>query len=133
MEKDYLQIFNDSYLRCSDDPQFIDRFYTRFISSSEEVADKFKTTNMDVQKDMLLKSLAYMMNAHKRPNVLSLIASKHDKNHFDVPPHLYSVWLNCMIDAVEQTDPLFDKKIEEAWRFVMQPGIDYMVGRYEGA
>lgn len=130
MTEDYLQIFNDSYEDCTADPLFLDRFYNKFISSSEIVAEKFKMTNMEDQKNVLLSSLAYMMFANKKPDTLSSIAISHNKNHLDIDPDLYVVWLDCMIEAVRETDSRFGEHTEKAWRITMKPGIDYMIGKY---
>ncbi len=133
MNKGHLQEFNDSFERCIASPLFLDRFYEKFTSSSEEVAKKFTSTNMDVQKRMLLKSLAYMMLFNTKPEVLSSIAIKHNKEHLDIEPHLYSIWLECMIETVKETDIYFNEGTEDAWLITLQQGIDYMIGKYEGS
>ena len=130
MTKDYLQVFNDSFQSCYGDPEFINRFYTAFLNSSEEVKSKFINTDMQVQRRMLRKSLAYMITANSNPQAISATAQKHDKKHLDIQPHLYKFWLDSMIEAVKQTDPTFKPVTEEAWRKTLQPGIDYMIKIY---
>ncbi len=80
---------------------------------------------------MLLLSLSNMLIAYERSEVLLEIAIKHDAQHHDIKPHLYLLWLDSLIAAVSDSDPLFDNKIEKAWRIVMQKGIDYMIGQYQ--
>ena len=109
---------------------FLDRFYDSFFSSSEEVKSRFVNTNMETQKKVLIKSLAYMMFAKTRPEVFSATAIKHDKKHLNIKPHLYTIWLDSMIDAVKLTDKEFNEHTEIAWRQTMQPGIDYMIKTY---
>ncbi len=109
----------------------MDRFYEIFISSSDEIKDKFKNTDMEAQKIMLLKSLSYMKMANSDSELLYKTAVRHSKNDLDIQPSLYSVWLNCLIEAVKLTDPNFDTKLEDYWRITMQSGIDYMADRYE--
>ncbi|MEK6234377.1 MAG: hypothetical protein N2C14_06675 [Planctomycetales bacterium] len=128
--KDALQIFNDSFERCSADARFLDRFYDLFISSSDEVKEHFRDTDIAKQKKMLLRSLSYIMAAHKTPDVLDEIATLHDSRNRNVEPRLYLVWLDCMIEAVKLTDAQFNDEIEGAWRSVMQIGIDYMASKY---
>lgn len=86
---------------------------------------------MEAQKIMLLKSLSYMKMANSDSELLYKTAVRHSKNDLDIQPSLYSVWLNCLIEAVKLTDPNFDTKLEDYWRITMQSGIDYMADRYE--
>tara|TARA_B110000305_G_C19364314_1_gene601091 strand:- start:28 stop:432 length:405 start_codon:yes stop_codon:yes gene_type:complete len=132
MKKNNYKIFNDSFERCVNDVTFIDHFYRLFIDSSDEIRQKFKNTEMALQKEMLLKSLSYIMMANKRPDILSKIATRHDSKNLDIEPQLYENWLNCMVEAVKLTDKRFDEDVEESWRAVMQLGIDYMVSKYPG-
>ena len=128
----WVQVFNDSFERCNGDPAFLDRFYDIFISSNEEVAEKFKHTDMAKQKGVLQISLSYMMMAHQTPQVLDKVAVRHNFDNLSIGPHLYSVWLDCMVEAVKLTDTKFNDTIEQAWRQMMQPGIDYIISKYPG-
>ena len=56
---DVAEVFNDSYLRCTASSDFLDFFYEVLMSSSPEVKDKFKNTDMKIQKSMLKTSLVY--------------------------------------------------------------------------
>ena len=127
MTKNYLQVFNDSFQVCYANPGFINCFYHAFLNSSEEVRDKFKNTDMKTQKRMLRKSLAFMISANTNPDAISATAIRHNKNHLDIKPHLYTLWMDSMIEAVKKTDPRFRPITEDAWRVVLQPGIDYMI------
>lgn len=130
MTREYLQVFNDSFQTCYSDPEFINRFYLAFLNSSEEVKNKFANTDMQVQRRMLRKSLAFMITANSNPDAISATAMKHDKKHLNIKPHLYTFWLDSMIEAVKQTDPAFRSITEDAWRKTLQPGIDYMIKKY---
>ena len=123
--------FNDSFERCINDPLFLDKFYEIFLSSSDEVYQMFKNTEMETQKVMLMTSLVYMSNAHNdTPGLLSEIANKHAKNNLNIKPHLYKLWLDSLIAAANSIDPLFDVNTEKLWRETLQPGIDFMISRY---
>ena len=124
--------FNDSFERCINDPLFLDEFYEIFLSSSDEVSAMFKDTDMGTQKAMLMTSLVYMSRAHNdSPGLLSSIAEKHNKNNLNIKPYLYTLWLDSLIVAARSIDPLFDIKTEGLWRETLQPGIDYMISRYD--
>ena len=62
---------------------------------------------------------------------LEKIARSHSKSGYDIKPHLYDLWLDSLIDTVQKCDPLFSPSVEEAWRKVMEMGIEYMKSEYE--
>lgn len=124
-------LFNESFERCSADSAFLDRFYEYFLSSSTEVQEKFVDTDMTRQKETLLISLSYMMMASTNPELLNKTAVKHNIHNRDIKPHLYELWLESMIKAVEATDERFDSAVESAWRKVLAPGIKYLIERHK--
>lgn len=137
----YEVVFNSSYLRAvlrvKDGKFFIDGFYDRFIASSPEVEEKFKTTSMATQKLMLQESLVHMENffatkgeADDQIEKVSRIHSKGEKN---IAPHLYDLWLECLIDTVRDYDSEFNHDVELAWRMVMGSGITFMKFKYDKA
>ncbi len=124
--------FNASFERCINDPFFLDQFYEVFLSSSEEVSLLFKNTDMGTQKAMLMTSLVYMSRANNdEPDLLSTIAEKHNKNNLNIKPYFYSLWLDSLLTTAKTIDPVFDTKTEKLWRETLQPGIDFMVSKYD--
>ena len=95
MQDNLKDAFNNSFQTCITDPLFLDRFYVSFISSSEEIKEKFKNSDMKKQKKMLLKSLAYMTHADRDTNTISTTAIRHDKKHLNIQPLFYTLWLRC--------------------------------------
>jgi len=137
-DKEYKEIFNDSYRRLLESGAyshvFLDDFYRRFMASSPEVAGKFKNTNMDNQKQMLKASLYQMLMflSEMRSNeYMENIAAKHNRRGLDIRPGLYDLWLECLISSVREHDPRFTPDVELAWRLTMAPGITYMKFCYE--
>lgn len=129
-----IELFNDSLERCTGRPGFLDRFYELFMTSSEEVAAKFKHTDFRKQKKALRVSLYKMMlvpegNAGADAD-LERLAQLHSRRQLDVRPELYELWLDRLIQAVREFDPLFSGETEKAWRNVMRPGIEFMKARY---
>jgi hemoglobin-like flavoprotein len=129
-----IELFNDSLERCTGSPGFLDRFYELFMTSSEEVAAKFKHTDFRKQKQALRVSLYKMMlvpegNAGANAE-LERLAQLHSRRQLDVRPELYDLWLDRLIQAVREFDPLFSGETEKAWRNVMRPGIEFMKARY---
>lgn len=129
MHNDNLDIFTESLSRCTKDPAFMDVFYQKFIAESQEVKDYFKNTNMERQKKMLLHSLANMVIAYERPEILSDVAARHDARNLNIMPDLYVSWLECLIQTAQTIDPLFNDRVERSWRIVMQNGIDYLISK----
>ena len=128
-----VELFNDSIERCSGTPEFLRRFYSLFLASSDEVAKKFERTDMRKQASLLKTSLYTMMLASgetERDFQLEHLAKRHSRAELDIRPELYDLWLARLLQAVREFDPLFDIETEAAWRNVLQPGIDFMKSRY---
>jgi hemoglobin-like flavoprotein len=57
---------------------------------------------------------------------LERIAVRHSRKGLDIRPHLYDQWLECLVQAVRECDPLFSDETEQAWRRVVRVGIEFM-------
>lgn len=128
-----VELFNDSIERCSGKPDFLRRFYDLFLASSDTVARKFEHTDLRKQARLLKTSLYILMLASgesERIAHLERLARLHSRTGLDIQPELYDLWLDRLVQAVAEFDPLFDAEIETAWRRVLQPGIEYMKSRY---
>jgi len=129
-----LSDFSESLGRCMADRRFLDRFYELFIGSSPEVAERFRDTDFVRQKRALSSSLYVMVMAMEGGEAacayLEQIARRHAKDELDIRPEFYDVWLDCLIAAAREHDPLFSESTEQAWRAVMRFGIEFMQSRY---
>jgi hemoglobin-like flavoprotein len=128
--------FLASFNRCRVSAGFLDDFYGRFVGSSEDVRAKFAGTDMKRQVRMLEDSL-YVIAVAVQGEEGSLargdlprIAARHSRQDLDIPPGLYDLWLECLVDAVRAHDPKFTGEIESAWRTTLAFGVDYMRARY---
>ena len=131
--QDFVSTFRASYERAlgngSYNVDFIQHFYDIFVSRSSEVRDLFQDTDMSKQKTMLHDSLAYMVEffvARRSSPHIEHIARVHGPSHRNIPPYLYDLWVDCLVEAVRKFDPEFSKSTEIAWRLVLSPGIAYM-------
>ena len=128
------ELFNSSYERCQSSPGFLERFYEIFLGSSAEVAEKFKHTDFARQREVLKASLYMLMLASlgtpEALQHLERMAQLHSRKQLDIRPELYDLWLTCMLKAVKEHDRLFDDKTEQAWRRVLQHGIEFIKARY---
>ena len=128
-----VESFNDSIERCSCSPDFLRRFYTLFLASSDTVAKKFEHTALRKQARMLKTSLYIMMLASGESEQivhLERLAKLHSRAGLDIKPELYDLWLDRLVQAVQEFDPMFDPETETAWRRVLQPGTEFMKSRY---
>lgn len=128
--------FLASFARCRASAGFLEEFYRRFMGSSEEVRAKFVATDMSRQVRALEDSLFVVANAVQgaegSPARVGLprIAERHSRRNLDIAPHLYDVFLECLIEAVRTHDPEHSPEVEAAWRETIGFGIDYMRARY---
>jgi hemoglobin-like flavoprotein len=133
MDERDVELFNDSLERCSASPDFLRRFYALFLASSDDVARKFEHTDMRKQARLLKASLYIMMLASgqaERHVHLERLAEQHSRRGLDIKPELYDLWLEQLLKAVGEFDPLYDTQTETAWRRVLEPGIAFMKSRY---
>ncbi len=133
MQERDVELFNDSIERCSNRSDFLRRFYTLFLASSDIVAKKFEHTDLRKQARLLKTSLYIMMLASGEPERivhLERLAKLHSRADLDIKPELYDLWLDRLVQAVKEFDPMFDSEIDNAWRSVLQTGIEFMKSRY---
>ena len=130
-----LALFHDSLTRCTSQPLFLERFYALFVSSSDEVRHKFRQTDFQKQRRLLQASFYMMMlQADGKPEGavhFERIADLHSQRHLDIPPHLYDLWLDCLLQAVRAYDPEWMPETESLWRRMMAHGIAFMKARYQ--
>ena len=136
MDNPELELFNDSLERCLRGGQFFQRFYELFLASSEEVRDKFRATDFRKQRRMLQTSF-YMLVEYivlgwpECQAYLERISAAHSKQGRDIPPHLYDLWLDCLLRAVKENDDLYSAEVENSWRYMMGAGIAFLKARYD--
>ncbi len=126
-------IYDQSYERVIthtiDGVSFFDAFYTTFLSSSDEVRQKFRHTDMEKQKGMLKKSFYHLLvfyASSQADDYIQKIAASHNREHLDIRPELYDVWLDALTHTVQHYDAEYSDDVALAWRLVLSPGITYM-------
>jgi hemoglobin-like flavoprotein len=133
MTSEQVEAFRASLKRCLDDASFMKDFYDRFTASSDEVGEKFRHTDFERQNRVLADSL-YVMAAAAQSGEESLpwreikhIALRH--RELKIGPHLYDLWLDCLLQAARAHDPQFSPDLEAAWRSTLAPGMDFFRAR----
>lgn len=129
--------FYESLDRCLLSPGFLKRFYEIFLASSPEVRLKFQHVDMARQRQVLHQSLKLtLMAVYGTPEStrgLLGLAETHSRKGRDIPPHLYELWLNALVEAASEHDTQFTPELRLAWRDMLQPAIQFITDRYDGS
>lgn len=125
---------NASFGRCNLSKGFLDTFYEIFLASSPEIEFKFRDTDFARQQKALKRGLTYMIMFAQGSTTarakLDKIGEIHDGIHFDIPPGLYPLWIDSLMQAIAKHDPKFDAKLEKQWRKCLAPGIKHLSKMY---
>ena len=123
-----------SYDRCSASNGFFDTFYDIFLAKSPEVAAKFAQTDFPKQKKLLKASLFLLVRFgtcdDHPPKTIERIGESHSRQHLDVPPVLYDLWLDSLCEAIQQHDSQYTEELERLWREQMRGVIALITDRY---
>lgn len=135
MDPQTLEIFDRSLGRCNASPEFLDRFYEKFLAMSPKVAEKFKNTDFVRQKRALRASFHMMLLAagdgeDGAERHLQSLAASHSRAQLDIGAELYDYWLDSILAAVRECDELWNRDVEDAWERVMGVGIKYLLSHY---
>ena len=135
MDQAILETFDGSLGRCTSQSRFLDLFYTKFLASSPKIREKFKDTDFVRQKRALKASLHMILLAagdegSDPGKYLSDVAEKHSAKQLDVGAELYDLWLDSLLETVEECDPEFSATVRKSWEDVMMVGIHYLCVRY---
>ena len=131
-----VETFLASLKRCLATPAFLESFYERFVGSSEEVREKFRNTDMKHQARVLEDSLYVVANAvlgeenSLARGALPAVAERHSRRDLDIPPGLFDLWIECLVETARAHDPQFAPAVEVAWRETLTFGADNMRQRY---
>jgi hemoglobin-like flavoprotein len=134
VDKRTLKRFDESLRRCNSNPDFLDRFYDKFLTSSPKVRKKFAHTDFVVQIRALRASLHLMPLAAGDPDgpgrYLRDLAARHSQTQLNIGAELYDLWLDSLLETVKECDPKFSPEVGTAWEDVMMVGIQYMLKKY---
>lgn len=129
----YEALFDQSYERVLKatvkERDFFEAFYEHFLASSEDVREKFKHTDMSIQKKMLKKSfysLLVFYASNSADDYLNKMVEKHNNRQVNIPNAMYDLWLECLIMTLREFDSQCNPEVELAWRLVLSGGITYM-------
>jgi hemoglobin-like flavoprotein len=126
--------FEASISRCVAAGDFVRAFYERFLAASPEVARLFENTDFAKQHAVLKNSLYSMalfaIGLPEGVAHLERIAQRHSRRGLDIPPSLYALWLDTLLQTAREFDSKFDPDIEQAWRSLLGAGIARMIAAH---
>lgn len=134
LDRATIRVVQESYGRCLANGKMIETFYQHFLSSSDEVAEKFKNTDFEQQYKLLRHGLNLMI-MFAEGNVagqagISRIRESHSKHRLNIAPHFYPVWKSSLLKAISQHDRKFDSQVREAWSDLLEVGIRHIIDGY---
>ncbi len=128
------KLFIDSLDRCAVSEDFIPSFYEHFLAVSDEISEKFRNTDFELQNRMLLKSLRLSADATSGvPEALKELrarAESHDRYHLNIEPRFYEHWLSAVVETASDFDPKWNDEIKESWEVVLGYVIKHMIKYY---
>ena len=121
-----------SYGRCCASAGFFDDFYVNFLASSPAVRDKFARTDMAAQKHLLRAGiLNLVLFARGMPDTkLRALGESHSRAQLDIHPELYDLWIDALLKTIGQHDEDLQQADLQAWRAVLNKGIDVIKAAY---
>jgi len=127
---DYRKLFNESYIRTvlNDQDEFFAHFYKRFMQAHQDISRIFANTNLDRQISMLQESLLYMIdfaNSEVASPRINRLATLHGASNMNIPARIFELWIDCLVETVQERDPQFAPEIATAWRVVLAPGLAF--------
>lgn len=132
------EVFNRSLWRTMmsviDGVSFVDAFMESLIGVSEEVASKFTEAGRQRMSNAVQHSILHLAaysQAREASDALRAIARRQSRKERDIAPHLYDVFLTCLLHVVARYDPEHTDEVGEAWRHVLTPGLEYMKAMYD--
>ena len=61
---------------------------------------------------------------------LQALGKSHSRAHLDIRPELYDLWIAALLKTISQHDAQLEKEDLQAWRVVLNKGIDVIKSHY---
>ncbi len=109
-------------------------FYRTLLGADPRIKVMFENTNFERQRDLFLHGLLVLIE-YANGQVLGEVAIErlgelHSRRKMNVPPDLYPIWVNCLVETLARLDPQFSPTLDRQWRETLQKGIDIMTRVY---
>jgi hemoglobin-like flavoprotein len=129
----YQELFSESFARTMLDEvhckALLEAFVARFFIRLERIESLFRGLNTvergKILHGSILQMSAFASTGFRTHKGLQELAERH--RTMAITRQEYDFWLECLIQAVAESDPFFESEIGDAWRISMAPGIAYML------
>ncbi len=110
---------------------FAEQFYAILLAADPAIRVKFRKTNFEKQRELLIYSVFSMLDFAEGKSVgkmaLARLAERHGPNGLDITRGMYETWLKCFVQALASTDPELDEPLKARWLDALRPGIERML------
>ncbi len=138
MDAAKVQLVRQSLGRClvnrAEGRSFLDAFYAEFLASDPRIRPLFAATEMEKQKHLLQHGLAMLImyggGSGLAMSAIGQLAVRHDRDHLDIEPGLYRLWLESLLACVRKYDKYYDDALGALWSEILEPGISAMTQAY---
>jgi len=114
--------------------RFIEIFYEIFMATDADIRQMFAKTEFERQKKLLRKALlsavTFAAGGEVARQRLALIRESHNRAHMNVHPEWYPLWVDSLVQAVARCDADYSPQLDQEWRLVLQPAVDFIRSGY---
>lgn len=107
----------------------VDLFYKYLLASDERIKSFFVKTNFAEQKQMVRHGILMLLNCANGDAISQLALRRLGHTHhtrIGILPDMYKHFVDCLIKAAAELDPMWSPRIERAWRADLLAGIEVM-------
>lgn len=134
MDREIMYQIRESFHRCLESNIFFESFYKRFLSSSDEIAAKFKEVDMSTQHAMIAEGITKLLTyaeTGEPGNRLEQVARLHARSRLNIEPRFYDVFTTCLVETLKEVDSAMTPEVEKGWHECIKKGTDFMAPMYE--
>ncbi|MCP1727754.1 hemoglobin-like flavoprotein [Natronospira proteinivora] len=125
-----------SFGRClRENPNFVEDFYRRLLSSHEKIPPMFTHTDWQLQNKLIRRGISMAITYAGTPMAarrqIADIAKVHSREgHTPVEPSLYPYWIRSLVETVAESDPRYTPKLGRRWEEALKPAIEMIISQY---
>ncbi len=92
----------------------------------------FVDTDMPSQRHLLRNGIMQLILFSRGlpDSKLKALGASHSRHGYNIKPHLYSTWLDALLETLNKHDKQYSPEVENAWRHTLTPGIDLIKSAY---
>lgn len=134
MNTDFNEI-ERSYGRCLRRRDFIERFYELLLARDHRIELLFAHTDFSQQNKALRRGISTAIQFAAGSGIVRRTVDQMAQVHArtgraPVPPELHAHWLECMVQAVQESDPIADAALLRRWRQALSPIVEHFRACY---